>query len=372
MGYRAAVIGVGPGRDVDISGRSHSFGYKHADAYHQRDDCELVAGVDLVGEYAEAFADEYSLPPEAAYEDHETMLKAVEPDIVSVCTPIPAHEPVVVDCADAGVAAVHCEKPMAKTWAEARGMAHVCDRTDTQLTFGHQRRFAPPFRKAKALLDAGRIGELERIEISWGNFFDNGTHVVDLAGMFVDDVSAKWVLGQVDYSREHVRYGVPTADHAFVTWRYESGVQGVLATGDGVSLTDGEYDFYDCWHRLVGSEGTIEIGRRDGPPLRIRQDGDGWEPIDVEVEFSGSVATGIDSAVEALETGSKSPLRAANALNTTEILFAGHESSRRRGRVELPLSGVYDHPLASLVEAGEVKPTVEDDRPPHPADERGE
>jgi hypothetical protein len=33
MSSRVAVVGTGPREDVDISGRSHAFGYEHASAY---------------------------------------------------------------------------------------------------------------------------------------------------------------------------------------------------------------------------------------------------------------------------------------------------------------------------------------------------
>ncbi len=370
MTYAVAVIGTGPGREVDISGRSHAFGYEHADAYAARDDCELVACADIVPEYARGFADEYDIPVANAFGDHADLLAAVDLDLVSVCTPIPTHADIVIDCARAGVAGVHCEKPMAHTWADARGMAHICDQYDVQLTIGHQRRFGEPFTAAKRVLDDGTIGELERIEISWGNFFDNGTHTIDLAGMFNDEESGAWVMGQLDYSKEHVRYGVHTADHAFMSWQYENGVHAVLATGDDVALTDGPFDFFDCIHRLVGTDGVIEIGRYDGPPLRYRVDGAGWSTVDVTPAFAGHVDRAIDDVLTALDGHRESQLRVEVALQTAEILFAGHESVRRRGRIELPLSGVYDHPLESLVESGEVTPEATDDRPPHPAADR--
>ncbi|WP_101297126.1 Gfo/Idh/MocA family protein [Halegenticoccus soli] len=370
MVNRVAVVGTGPGRGTDISGRSHAWAYRHADAYAAREDCEIVACADVVPEYASRFAAEFDVSEERVYENHGALLQDADPDVVSVCTPIPTHADIVVDCARAdSVNAVHCEKPMASTWGEARGMAHVCDRHGVQLTFGHQRRFGEPFREAKRLLDDGEIGELKRIEISWGNFFDNGTHALDLAAMFNDEHRGAWVLGQVDYTKEHVRYGVHTADHAFVSWQYENGVHGIAATGDDVELAGGPYDFYDCWHRLVGADGVVEIGRRDGPALRSRRDGEGWRTHDVADEFEGRVDLAIDEVVEAHNEGRESELRAERALATTEILFAGHESSRRRGRVELPLTGVYDHPLESMVESGDLRPSIGDDRPPHPAEE---
>ena len=370
MTYRVAVVGVGPGRDVDISGRAHSWAYLHADAYSAREDCTIVACADIIRDYAAAFAEEFDVPTDGVYEDHAAMLSGADPDIVSVCTPIPTHADIVIDCARApSVGAVHCEKPMAGTWAEARAMAHICDLNDVRLTFGHQRRFGEPARRTKALIDDGSIGDLERFEISYGNFFDNGTHTVDLAGYLNDEHRGAWVIGQIDYSKEHVRYGVHTADQAFMAWQYENGVHAVLATGDDVDLSGGPYDFYDCFMRIVGTEGEIEIGRLNGPTLRMRRDGEGWASVDVADEISGPVGEAIDEIVESYAAGRETELRAANALKATEILFAGHESSRQRGRVDLPLTGVYDHPLEAMIGSGEITPTEADDRPPHPAEE---
>jgi predicted dehydrogenase len=369
MSHRVAVVGTGPGREVDISGRSHSWAYKHADAYAAREDCTIVACVDRVREYAERFADEFGVPEEGLFEDHEAMLARAEPDVVSVVTPIPTHADIAIDCARAGVRAIHCEKPMARTWAEARAMAQICDRHGVQLTLAHQRRFGEPFREAKRLLDAGEIGDLDRIETSYGNFFDNGTHAVDLAGYFADEARGAWVMGQVDYSREHVRYGVPTAEHTFVSWQYENGVHGVASTAGDLEDRREDFAFYDCFIRLVGTDGVVEVAPDDGPPLRVRRDGEGWETVDVDPEILELVGEGVDDAVDALGSDRESELRAENALKTAEILFAAHESSRRRGRVDLPLTGVYDHPLETLIEAGEVRPTRGDDRPAHPADE---
>jgi len=84
--------------------------------------------------------------------------------------------------------------------------------------------------------------------------------------------------------------------------------------------------------------------------------------IDLAIDDVIHTLDGDDGGSEGTELG------AENALAATEILFAGHESSRRRGRVELPLAGVYDHPLETMIEAGEIRPTKTDDRPDHPSE----
>jgi hypothetical protein len=59
--------------------------------------------------------------------------------------------------------------------------------------------------------------------------------------------------------------------------------------------------------------------------------------------------------IDALETGREPELSARRALNSTEIIFACYESSRRRARVDLPLT-IDDNPLVSMVESGELNP----------------
>jgi predicted dehydrogenase len=352
MPYRAAVVGTGSDPEHKVSGTTHSWGFHHGAGYREDDRTDLVACCDLDPEAARAFAAEYGIPEDAVFTDYRAMLREVDPDIVSVCTPTTAHCEVVIGCAESGVPeAIHCEKPMARTWGEARLMAYACDRRGVSLTFGHQRRFAEPFREAKALLDRGAIGDLRRIETSWGNLHDNGTHSVDLCNYFADEAPAEWVLGQLDYRTEHVRYGVHHANQGLALWEYGNGVHAMLSVHDGPDQFD-RYSAFDCWHRLLGEEGTIEVGAADAPPLRYRADGSDWQPVDVEADFAGDVGAAVSDAVTALEDPTyESPLRARNALNVTEILFAVAESSRRRGRVDLPLD-VDDNPLEAMVEAG--------------------
>lgn len=137
MTYTVAVVGVGA--DPDDSGRDgFSMGYVHGWCYEDRDDCDLVACVDLVPEHADAFGERFGLPDDAVFTDLDAMLDAVEPDLVSVCTPLAAHAPVVVDGARSGhVDAIHCEKPMADTWVAARRMAAVADDEGVTLSFNH-------------------------------------------------------------------------------------------------------------------------------------------------------------------------------------------------------------------------------------------
>ncbi|WP_323173423.1 Gfo/Idh/MocA family oxidoreductase [Natrialba sp. PRR66] len=351
--YDIAFIGTGPEPDNPVWGESAAMAYHHASAYDGDERCSLVACADIVEENALAFAERNEIDPANVYTDYERMLREVEPDIVSVCTPVPTHADIVTDCANAdGLRAIHCEKPMADTMADSRRMVAVCDERDIQLTFNHQRRVATPSRRAAELVAAGDLGEVTRVELATKNLFDAGTHLVDLCNSILDDRSAAWVMGQIDYRKENVRYGVHNENHAFVRWQYEDGTDAVIATGD-------ENPFIDCDVRVVGTEGVLELNPDGNAQIRVRTaDAAAWDEIDTG-EPLADIPAAVGDIIRGLETDAEPQLGARRAFATMEIILGCYESVRRRERVEFPLS-IDDNPLVSMVESGELSP-----RPAH-------
>ena len=274
--YTVAIVGTGPDPE-NPTVQSFAMGYRHAESYRNNEHCEVVACADVVPENAAAFARWFDLDEDDAYEDFEVMLDEVEPNIVSVTVPPEIHEMIAVGCAQhEAVQAIHCEKPIAHTWASAQRTVQACWRHDTQLTFNRQRRFGLPFTKAKELLDDGEIGQLQRVEIRWGDLFDTGAHSVDLAGMFNDDRPAEWVIAQLDYREEDFRFGRHQENQAWVQWQYDNGVFGTMSTGNGASLIDASF-------LLRGDEGAIRIDVDGGPMLELERSGM-REAIDVAGE----------------------------------------------------------------------------------------
>jgi predicted dehydrogenase len=370
--YSVAVVGAGEpevGRDVSqVSKEGFSVAYRHAPVYRERDDCELVAVADVVPEHAEAFAEQFDLPAGNAYTDYQEMLADLDLDVVDVCTPAPTHADIVVGAATSGdLEAIHCEKPMARTYGQCTEMAQVCERRDVQLTINHQRRFGTPWRRAKELLDDGEVGDLQRIEFGSGSMYSMGTHHVDLAGFLNDDHAAEWVIGQVDYRTENIfSSGAHNENQSLATWQYENGVYGLAANGVGAEMVN-------AFHRVVGTDGVIEVAPRgepgeDLPILRIRRAADEeWEAVEAGDGGTGGggndypyMSRAIGSAIEALSEGREPELGARNALKTAEIIFGTYESARKRGRVDFPLE-IDDNPLEAMIESGDLQPAPADE-----------
>src|SRR5437763_10298880 len=249
---RVGIIGTGRKKEKpDVTG--FAMAYRHAAGYQALVDmCTLVACADIVRENAEAFADATGIPADGVFTDYRAMLAAARLDVVSSCTWPHLHAPMAIDCARAGVRAVHCEKPMADSWGSARLMAQECARREVQLTFNHQRRFGAPFQGARDLLRSGAIGDLVRLEVGCPeDIYDTGTHYIDMCGFYAGEPQAEWVIGQIDYRTERRVFGAHAGHQALASGRYQGGVFGLIATGPTA-------DMCGATTRRVGPEAAIE------------------------------------------------------------------------------------------------------------------
>ena len=358
--YRVAVIGAGRPRGKEGAtgfGMSHA----HAKGYAGTGRCRLVAVADLVEANARAFADEHGDSDTHVFTDYHQMLHEAKPDIVSICTWPGLHADMVVAAAEAGVRAIHCEKPMAPTWGEARRMADAVAKSGAQLTFNHQRRFEAPYQTARRLVREGAIGDLVQVQLSCGDMFDWGTHWFDMLFFYVGEEPATWIIGQVDRSTTRSVFGVEMETQGVAHVGFASGVRGLMTTGD--YLTDGparedgtqpRREALGAMQRLIGTEGVIEVGVRGtyNESVRVLNGaGAGWHEAETAGagHFEEAIAAGIADLVACLTSGHEPELSVNKAIRSTELIFATYESSRRRARITLPLDGVEGNPLHDMI-----------------------
>lgn len=343
---RVGFIGTGKKKErPDALG--YAMAYSHGNAYRTIDSCEMVACADIVEANGQAFADTFGIPK--VYTDYKEMLAAENLDMVSICTWMHLHEPMVLDTCAAGVKAIHCEKPMANTWGGAKRMAAAAKEAGVQLTFNHQRRYGVAWTTAKKLLDQGAIGDLVRLESEAPNIYEFGTHSIDMLSFYNGERPAKWVIAQIDYRRETLVFGGHCENQNLVLAEYDNGVFAFLATGAGGKRPVG------CFTRLMGTDGVIEVYPAGGPALRYRPAGEKeWIVPELGPDVD-HIREAIADAVACLQEGRKCQLDASNALIGTEIIFGAYESSRRRGRVDFPLD-IEDNPLEAMVASGDLKP----------------
>ncbi|MGH2551938.1 MAG: Gfo/Idh/MocA family protein, partial [Thermomicrobiales bacterium] len=133
----------------------------HAKSYLTTSGYELVAVAGRSRERLDAFATRWNI--DAAYDDAEKMLAEIRPDVVSVCTQSAEKADITIAAARSGVRAIVVEKAMATSVAETDAMIAACESSGSLLIVNHPFRFTPVAREAKALIDAGEIGQVGSI-----------------------------------------------------------------------------------------------------------------------------------------------------------------------------------------------------------------
>lgn len=186
---------------------------KHFPAIKKNGKIELVAFCDLIKERAEKAKEEYGTPDARVYTDYTELVKE-DVDVVYVLTPNNAHAPVSIAAMKAGKH-VMCEKPMAKTYAEAKEMVKTAKETGKILTIGYQNRYRADSQYLKSACEADELGEIyyakahairRRAVPTWGVFIDEekqgggplidiGTHALDLTLWMMNNYEPASVTG---------------------------------------------------------------------------------------------------------------------------------------------------------------------------------
>lgn len=115
--YRIGIIGCG--------GIANG---KHLPSLSKLGNVELVAFCDIVQERAEEAKEKYGSSEAQVYTDYQELLQDATIDIVHVLTPNISHAEISIAALESGKH-VMCEKPMAKTAAEAQKMLEAAERT---------------------------------------------------------------------------------------------------------------------------------------------------------------------------------------------------------------------------------------------------
>lgn len=187
---------------------------KHMPSLKKIKNVQMVAFCDIIEERAVKAAEEYGVEGAKVYTDYKELLKDRDIEVVHVCTPNRSHAFISIDAMEAGKH-VMCEKPMAKTYKEAKEILDASERTGMKLTIGYQSRWRADSLYLKKMCEDGELGEIyygkaialrRRAVPTWGVFLneyeqgggpliDIGTHALDLTLWMMDNYKPKMVVG---------------------------------------------------------------------------------------------------------------------------------------------------------------------------------
>ena len=156
-GLRTAVIGLG------------RMGLRHVQAA-QSLGMEIIGGADPSAEARAALTRDHGVAAEACFADGPAMLAALKPEALVIATTAPAHAELVLAAVQAGVRYILCEKPMARSVAEAEAMIAACKTAGVRLAVNHQMRFMEQYTEVKALTGSEAMGPLASVTVAASNF----------------------------------------------------------------------------------------------------------------------------------------------------------------------------------------------------------
>lgn len=328
---RAAVVGLGIGRH-------------HVEAYEAHPGVELVALCDGDAQRLAAFPE--GLPRVAGYATLEEMLARESLDVVSICTPDWLHAEMGVAALRAG-AHVICTKPLTTSADDAHRMIAAADEAGRFLIGAHERRFHPPYRAIKRILDQGRLGRLFYAEVNYYSHkkrqFDRtpwyksaahpraailgtGAHAVDLLRWFAGDVEEVWGAGN------HLAYEeFPGDDCQIGVFKLAGGAIGKVTQTYASLRGQGEPELHVLLH---GSQGSIENERLftadqfGGLPPEEIAGRRPWSSLPVLEQAHSSFRTQMDYFVDCLLEGRQPEPDGREAARTVAACLAVVESSR--------------------------------------------
>ena len=238
-------------------------------------EAELVAVCDIIPERAQAAVEKYGCG--TAVVDYHDVLADPEVEAVSVCTPNKMHSIISVDCLRGGKH-VLCEKPAARTYADALEMQKAQHETGKVLNIGVVNRFNTAVNKLRELIQRGDFGEIYHVYVSFraqrsipglggafttkaisggGVLIDWGVHYLDLILYCLGDPAIKTVsaaaysvLGKdiEGYVYESMWAGPPVKDGVYDV---DDMVTGFVRT-EGPTLS-----FNGAWAQNIGEGATF-------------------------------------------------------------------------------------------------------------------
>lgn len=334
---------------------------KHLPSLSRQSAAELVAFCDIIEERAQEAADKYGAEGARVYTDFRKLLEDGGIDVVHVCTPNDSHSEITVAALEADCH-VMCEKPMAKTTAQAQAMLEAARRTGKKLSIAYQNRFRDDSLYLKEMCENGELGDIyyakaialrRRAVPTWGVFLDEekqgggplidiGTHALDLTLWMMDNYKPRSVTGSVF----HKLGSRKNAANAFGPWnpeefKVEDSAFGFITMENGATIS-----LESSWALNVAEFGeakTLLCGTEAGADMKdgLRINGEHHSRLyETTIElgaggvafFSGGKETEADREarlwLEAVLEDKEPLVKPEQALVVTQILEAVYESAR--------------------------------------------
>lgn len=334
----------------------------HIPSYVKNPEAEIKYFYDIIPERAQAAVEKYSCG--TAVVDYHQVLADPEVEAVSVCTPNNVHPQIAIDALRAGKN-VLCEKPAARTYAEALEMQKVQHETGKVLNIGVVNRFNDNVNRIKEYIDQGKLGTVHQVYVSFrahrsipglggdftnkavaggGVLIDWGVHYLDIVMYCCGDPAIKTVTGETfcklgrdmeNYVYTDMWAGPPKYDGVY---NVDDSVTGLIRTSGPVITLNG------AWAQNIGEEDRYIDFMGDKGGIRLRYGAD----FTLFTTENGSLINytpqapsrdmfqnEIDAFIDCIKTGRKLPSHIDTVIVTAKMMQAIYDSAQQHREIVL-------------------------------------
>ncbi|MGI5273035.1 Gfo/Idh/MocA family protein [Nonomuraea sp. CA-218870] len=281
-------------------------------------------------------------------------------DLVVVASPNRTHASLAAEALERGRAVV-VDKPFARTAEEARAVTRLARERGLLLTVFQNRRWDGDFRTVRALVAAGALGEVRRLESrferwrpvpkgGWretggpgdaaGLLYDLGSHLIDQALVLLGPVTHVYCESDVR------RAGVAADDDTFVALTHANGARSHLwasavtpslgprfrVLGSTAAYLKYGMDAQEERLRAGRSPGAAGFGEEDEERWGVLGAGDDLREVPTEPGAYLDFYRGVESALRA---GGPPPVTPESAVAALEVIEAARRSAAGHGVVRI-------------------------------------
>ncbi len=317
----------------------------------------------------------------AKFADSAAMIRSGAVDAVLVATPHYFHTTVGIDALEQGLHLL-VEKPISVHKADCERLiaAHGAGKQVFAAMFNQ--RTDPHYRKVRALIQAGELGRLTRVNwiiTNWfrtQHYYDSGgwraTWQGEGGGVLLNQCPhnldlLQWLCGMPVRMRAFCQLGkwhtIEVEDEVTAYFEYADGATGVFITGTGEAPGTNRFEICGERGRIVIENGEVRFTRNLVPmsefcrtakasfaapeiwDVRIPVDGGGGQHVEVLQNFIDAILDGVPLIAPAAE-----------GIRSVELANAMLLSSFTGRTVELPLDGaVYERQLQKLIRESQTR-----------------
>ena len=334
----------------------------HIPSYVKNPEAEIKYFCDIIPERAQAAVEKYSCG--TAVVDYHQVLADPEVEAVSVCTPNNVHPQIAIDALRAGKN-VLCEKPAARTYAEALEMQKVQHETGKVLNIGVVNRFNDNVNRIKEYIDQGKLGTVHQVYVSFrahrsipglggdftnkavaggGVLIDWGVHYLDIVMYCCGDPAIKTVTGETfcklgrdmeNYVYTDMWAGPPKYDGVY---NVDDSVTGLIRTSGPVITLNG------AWAQNIGEEDRYIDFMGDKGGIRLRYGADftlfttengaliNYTP---QAPSRDMFQNEINAFIDCIKTGRKLPSHIDTVIVTAKMMQAIYDSAQQHREIVL-------------------------------------